>query len=81
MSDFERKKIDIELSQFASKNFERPASCKNLEQIRYYVNELCSVIRLYEAKFNYVPASAYTLLAQYNAKQNSLLYQEFVNSY
>jgi hypothetical protein len=81
MNDFEKKKIEMELKSFTSAHFERPSSCRNLEQIRFYVNELCKVIETYEKRFNYVPGDAYTLLAQYNARQNSLLYKDFVNSY
>ena len=81
MSEFERKKIELELKSFTSKHFERPSACRNLEQIRYYVSELCKVIDTYEKRFNYVPADVYTLLAQYNARQNSMLYKDFVSSY
>jgi len=81
MSDFEKKKIELELNGVISKTFERPSACKNLQQIRLYVSELCRLIRDHETRFNYVPAGAYSLLAQYNARQNSLLYQDFVNSY
>lgn len=81
MSDFEKKKLDMELSNFAMKNFERPANCKNLDQIRFYVKELCAKIEEFEKRFNYVPAYAYTLLSQYNALQNKLLSSEFRNTY
>jgi hypothetical protein len=81
MSDFEQKKIEMELNRFTSTNFERPSACENLEQVRFYVNELCNVIREHETKFSYVPATAYSLLAQYNARQNSMLYQEFITTY
>jgi hypothetical protein len=81
MSDFEKKKLDMELSNFALKNFERPANCKNLDQIRFYVKELCAKIEEFEKRFNYVPAYAYTLLSQYNALQNKLLSSEFRNTY
>ena len=81
MSIFEQKKIELELKSFTSRNFEKPSHCKNSEQIRYYVSELCKKIEALERQFNYVPAWAYTLLAQYNAAQNSLIYQDFKNNY
>jgi hypothetical protein len=81
MSEFERKKIEMDLKVFASRNFERPSACENLTQIRFYVSELCRKIEEYRERFNYVPDDAYTLLAQYNARQNSMLYRDFVNSY
>jgi hypothetical protein len=79
MSEFEKKTLELELKAFASKNFERPSDCKNLDQIRFYIRELCVRIEDYEKRFNYAPEIAYTLLAQYNARQNSMLYKTFVN--
>lgn len=81
METFDRKKIEAELKSFTSRNFERPNDCRNLEQIRFYVRELCQKIEELEVKFNYVPNWAYVLLAQYNAKQNGMLHLEFVTAY
>lgn len=81
MSGYEKNKLDLELRAFASTHFEKPARCRDLEQIRFYVNELCRKIEEYEHRFSYVPSSAYTLLAQYNARQNSMLYQDFIKTY
>lgn len=81
MSDYEKKKLEMELRNFTSRNFERPVDCRNLDQIRYYVKELCKKIEEYEVRFNYVPAWAYSLLAQYNLVQNRMLHVEFVSSY
>lgn len=81
MTDYERKKIEMELKAFTSRNFERPAECQNLEQIRFYVRELCLKIEELEDQFKYVPDWAYVLLAQYNAKQNTLLQLEFRDAY
>lgn len=81
MSDFEKKKLDMELSLFTRKNFEKPSDCKNLDQIRFYVKELCVKIEEFEKRFNYVPAYAYTLLSQYNTVQNRLLNSEFRSTY
>jgi hypothetical protein len=81
MSEYEKKFLELELKSFTSKNFERPSDCENLEQVRFYIRELCNKIDDYKKRFNYAPEHAYTLLAQYNARQNSMLYKEFVNTY
>jgi hypothetical protein len=81
MTDYERQKLEMELRAFTSRNFEKPSDCKNLDQIRFYVKELCSKIEEYQARFNYVPSCAYGLLAQYNAKQNHLIQLDFKNTY
>lgn len=81
MSDFEKKKLEMELKNFTVRNFVRPSDCRNLDQIRFYVSELCSKIEEYENRFNYVPGWAYSLLSQYNTVQNSLLHREFRNAY
>jgi hypothetical protein len=81
MSDFERKKVEMELKTFTTKNFVRPSECRNLEQIRFYVRELCLKIEEFEGKFNYVPNSAYSLLAQYNSRQNAMINVDFRSTY
>ena len=81
MTPFEMKRLEMEVQQFTSRNFEKPANCRNLEQIRFYIKELCAKIDELDRRFHYVPESAYTMLAQYNARQNSLLYSEFANTY
>ena len=81
MTDFEKRKIDVELRNFTTRNFERPNNCRNSNQIRFYVSELCAMIEAYNKRFNYVPEGAYSLLHQYNAAQNSLVYLEFVKNY
>jgi hypothetical protein len=81
MSEFERKHIEIELKDFTSRNFIRPSECRNLDQIRFYIRELCVKIEDYKKRFNYVPGNAYSLLSQYNSRQNSLLYRDFIKNY
>lgn len=81
MSDYEKKRLETELRNFAARNFERPSDCRNLDQTRYYVKELCEKIEEYEMRFNYVPQWAYSLLAQYNMVQNRMLHVEFVTAY
>jgi hypothetical protein len=81
MSEFDKKHLEVELKTFTAQNFVKPAECRNLEQIRYYIKELCLKIEEYKDRFNYVPNTAYSLLAQYNSKQNSLLYHDFINTY
>jgi len=81
MAIFSRKEVDNELKNFTTKNFENPADCRDLEQIRFYVRELCLKIEELEKRFEYVPNSAYSLLAQYNSQQNSILSKDFSNTY
>jgi len=81
MNTIDYKRIEAEFKSFALRNFEKPADCRNLEQVRFYVRELCQKIEEHEIRFNYVPNWAYVLLAQYNAKQNGMLHVEFVSTY
>ena len=81
MALFDRKKVDTELQKFALRNFEKPADCKDLEQIRFYVRELCMKIEELERRFEYVPSSAYSLLAQYNSQQNSIISKNVGETY
>jgi hypothetical protein len=81
MTEFEKRKLEMELKNFTSKNFERPSDCRNAAQIRFYVSELCSKIDEYERQFNYVPSWAYSLLSQYTVVQNQLVHIEFVKAY
>jgi hypothetical protein len=81
MSDYERKRIELDLKTFTSRNFEKPSECRNLDQIRFYVRELCLKIEELESKFHYVPQWAYSLLAQYNSRQNSMISVDFRNTY
>lgn len=73
MDRSEVKKAILELRTFTSRHLERPSECRNPDQIRFYINELCSKIQELEKRFNYVPSGAHKLLAQYNEKQKALL--------
>jgi hypothetical protein len=81
MSKFDKKHLERDVRSFASRNFVRPSDCRNLDQIRFYIRELCLKIEDYKNRFNYVPGSAYSLLAQYNSKQNAMLYRDFIKSF
>ena len=81
MSNFERKKLEMDLRNFTDRNFESPSNCRNIDQIRFYVKELCLKIEEYESRFNFVPSSASSLLAQYNLVQNQLIHIEFRKAY
>lgn len=81
MTEYERKKIEMDLRLFTSKHLEKPSECRNPDQIRFYVRELSKKIADLESSCNYAPDWAYSLLAQYNAKQNSFVFAEFRNSY
>jgi len=76
-----KHQIESELKSFTSRNFADPSDCRNLEQIRFYIQELCRKIEDLERSFNYVPTSAYQLLARYNAKQNALIHFDFRKEY
>lgn len=81
MTSAAKKKIESDVRSFATRNFVRPAECKNIEQIRFYVKELCLLIEELETKFDYVPANAYNLLAQYNTRQNDMINTSFQDNY
>lgn len=81
MNEYAKKKLESDFRDFAARNFETPATCRNIEQVRYYVQELCSKIEEYRDRFDYVPQWAYTLLAQYNSIHNSLLHSNFKEAY
>lgn len=81
MSEFERKYLETELRNFTTRNFVTPSECRNLDQIRFYIAELCVKIEEYRKRFNYVPNTAYALLSQYNSRQNSMLYSDFIRNY
>lgn len=81
MGDSERKKIDSDLRIFTTRNFVSPTECRNLEQVRFYVRELCLKIEELETDFNYVPSRAYTLLSQYNMRQNAIINCDFKQAY
>lgn len=61
---------------FTLSDFKKPSDCKDLEQIRFYVRQLCLKIEELEKQFGQVPPSAYSLLAQYNSRQNFLIYKD-----
>lgn len=81
MNDFDKILIEQDLMAFTFRNFEGPSDCKNSEQARFYVEELCQKIRELEEEFNYVPTWAYALVAQYQARQNALLYIQSKRAY
>ena len=81
MRSYEKAKREAELRQFTSRNFEVPSKCKNLEQIRFYIKELCTLIEKFEEEFSDAPSWAYAMLAQYNERQNSFIRQDFLKNY
>lgn len=81
MSNFEKKRLDREFNMFTSKHFEKPSRCKNLGMIQFYIRELTNKIDEYKRRFNYVPSNAYSLLSEYNASQNKLVFNNFQQIY
>ena len=75
MTDFEKMNLDSALREFAHRNFMKPDECRNLDQVRYYANELCQKIEEYYAQFQYVPGWAIVLLSQYKHMQIHLVHK------
>ena len=81
MDKGEQRKIDKELKRFAARNFQSPRKCNDLDLIRSYVQKLSLKIEEMKVSFNYVPPIAYSLLAEYNAKQNCIIGMNFRRTY
>jgi hypothetical protein len=81
MTRFEQKRLDVEFSRFTKMNFDKPQKCRNIDQIRYYMNELSAKIREFKQSFNYVPDAAHILMSQYNSAQNRLIHKNFQEAY
>lgn len=81
MKTYDKKRLDRQFEMFTKKNFEKPSRCKNLDEIRFYVQELSFEIEQLKKEFNYVPNSAYELLSQYNRLQNKMVFAHFKNTY
>lgn len=71
------KELEIQMKNFAERHFTKPSDCKNLEQIQFYISELCLKIKEFETRFQYVPQVAYVLLNQYNMRQNAFVSERF----
>lgn len=81
MNDYQQKRIEMEWKAFIHSNFEKPAACKNLEQIRYYIREITLRMESEKQRHDFVPDWVYTTLAQYNEAQNRILLADFQKSY
>ena len=73
--------VEAELRDYLSRRSLKPSECRNLDQIRLYIRELCDTIQELERTGHYVPTWVYELLSQYNARQNALLLLDFRNCY
>ena len=80
METFNKKRVDREFELFSSRNFEKPRKCKNIDQVRFYVQELSELISSFKRDAGYVPTAAYELLAQYNQEQNKWIYADYKNA-
>lgn len=76
-----RKLIEQDFNRFTNKNLKKPAKCRNIDQIRSYIHQLSIKIEEFRLRFDYVPGSAYILLSEYNAYQNSILHRKFIKTY
>jgi len=81
MFDLRRRKTELELRNFVSANVLSPSACENLEQIRACILVLCVKIEELEANAEPVPPWMSSLLARYNARQNSILLTDFIKIY
>lgn len=81
MSTQEKRMIEKQFLTFTAKHFEKPSRCQNIHQIRYYIAELSKKIDEFKSRFGYVPNQAYSLLSNYNATQNSMLFKHFLKEY
>lgn len=80
MTAYEKVRIDQEMRVFALKSFEKPAFCRNAEQVRYYSTEWRAKIAEYESQYNFVPAWAYALLEEYLSKETMMLEKKTITS-
>ena len=71
----------MDLLNFTKRNFEKPADCRNIEEVRFYVKELCFKIEEFENACCEAPDWAFALLAQYNNRHNQMLSVEFAKTY
>lgn len=81
MSTYEKKQIDTDFKKFTSLNFEKPAKCKSIRQLQYYVQELTRKIKELKSRFNYVPEKAFVLLTDYNKMVNNLIFKNYQEVY
>jgi len=81
MEPYQKKRLDRQFELFTKKNFAKPSKCKNLEEIRFYIQELSLEIEQLKKEHGYVPNAAYELLSQYNRLQNKLVFAHFKNAY
>jgi len=81
MSNQKRKQLEKDFNRFTSRHFESPSRCKNLGQLQFYIKELTVKIGEFKSRFNYVPNDAYSLLSEYNASQNRLIFIDFQKTY
>ena len=81
MTTHDQKRLDREFEIFTKRNFQKPAKCKNEEELRFYIREISLEIEHYKRKHNYVPSAAYQLLAQYNRLLNRIVFTHFKNAY
>ena len=81
MEKLSQKRIDREFSLFATRHFEKPRKCRDLRQVQFYIRELSNRIEELKKNFNYVPDSAYALLADYSMIQKRYILDNFTRIY
>lgn len=76
-----KERINKEFNNFVKKEILKPEKCKNLEQIRFYVNGLAQMIKGFQHKYDFVPDTAYGILDRFNKAQNRIIFKDYKNGY
>jgi len=66
MKQFWKKKNWKWTQRFCREEFRKSSNCRNTDQIRFYVRDYAWKLKSTKSRFNFVPGTAYFLLAQYN---------------
>lgn len=75
------KEAEKEFRKYARKNLLNPRKINQLEQTRYFINELHTLINDFKNRFNYVPADAHLLFNEYQSIQDRMVYENFRQTY
>ena len=67
MKDCKQKKIEACFHRFVENHFVPPALCKDLGQLKFYIDELYAKIEEASQQFGFVPTAAFVLLSDYDA--------------
>ena len=77
----EKQRIDKEFNRFIRKEIKPPYRCKTLDEIRFYIDGIASMINGLEQKYGYVPNPAYPLLCKYNRVYNKIMFELYYDEF